>query len=137
MANTLVYSTTTVTFDGIQDFSRSRQAMNSKDFGGTDGTSRQASSNRTQSTVQVTFTFKTDDTYPSSGSSVRQKVKAFANAFKSNADKTWTLSLDMGDGGTVVYTGLITGENGSFQGGTGAVRYIGTISLSVATETFS
>jgi|TARA_R100000479_G_scaffold175568_1_gene126934 hypothetical protein len=137
MADTLVYSSTTITFDGIQDYSRSRQAMNSKDFGGVDGVSRQASSNRSQATVSVTFILRTDDTYPSSGQSVRQKVKAFANAFKSNVDKTWTLTLDMGDAGTVTYTGLITGENGSFQGGTGAVRYLGTISMNVATETFS
>lgn len=124
--------TTTIIFDGIIDKARGRQAMNSKDFGGSDGKSRQAASKRTQANTQVTFKFVTKP-----AKSVRTKVKELANLYKAQADKDMKLTINFADGGNVIYTGKIASEDGTFEGGAGAVRYIGTIDFNIATETWS
>lgn len=136
MADTLTHPpsapTTTITFDGIIDFSRGRNAVNSEDFGSIDGDSRQAASNRTKGDTQISFIFVSD-----SVSSVREKVKALEELYIAEAEDDMKITLNFSDGGTVVYVGKVVDERGVFIGGMGAVKYVGTIDMNVGTVTWS
>ena len=136
MANTLTYPTTsptiTITFDGIVDIARGRTAMNSEDFGSTTGVSRQAASNRTKADIQITFILATID-----GVSVRTKVSELAELYKLYASEDMKITVDFADGGTCIWIGKIVDERGTFDGGAGAVKYMGSFDMNVAQEIWS
>lgn len=128
-----VSPTTTITFDGIIDVNHGRQAVNSEDFGSTIGVSKQAASNRTKGQAQVSIVLATLAT----GDSVRTKVKNLMTLFKLQAEDDMEILLNFADGGTLTWVGKVIAVNGTFQGGTAAVKWIGTIQQNVATETWS
>lgn len=136
MADTLTHPTTspttTITFDGIIDIARGRTAMASEDFGSTVGESRQAASNRTKADLQITFTLATKN-----GVSVRSKVATLANLYKTTASEDMKITINFADGGTCIWIGKIVDERGTFEGGKGAVKYMGSLDMNVKTEIWS
>lgn len=136
MADTLkhpaVTPTTTVTFDGVFDLARGREAMNSKDFGGYAGVSRLAASNRTKAHYTWSFYLVTDG-----ATSARDKVKVLAELMAAYADEDMEVVFDFGGGETLTLVGKIANEDGSFVGGTATTRYMGTIAFNTATVVWS
>ncbi len=136
MASTLKHPatspTTTITFDGIVDFSHGRQAMNSKDFGGTAGTSSLAASNRTQADLQVTVKLVTDAT-----KSARQKYKELADLVKAKVEDDMELYLDFGSSTNLTVVGKVVSLNATFTGGTAQSSVVLTIDMNIATEVWS
>lgn len=124
--------TTTVIFNGVVDANHGRQAVNSEDFGSTTTTSKQAASNRTKAQWQITIDLITNVT-----SDVRVKVKTLMELFNASAKDDMQILLNFADGGTVTLVGKLVNVNGTFVGGTGAVKWIGTVDMNVATETWS
>lgn len=131
MADTLVFGATTITFDGIVDIARGRTAMNSEDFGAYDGESRQAASKRSTADMQITFRFVTDAV------AVRVKVKELVELITPNMDEDMIITVYFADGGTIIWTGKIVDERGTFEGGKAATSYMGTLDLNTKTEVFS
>ena len=143
MANTLIQGTvndsgvfvgesSTITFDGIIDIARGREAMNSEDFGSTVADSRQAASNRSKAHMQISYFLVTEG-----ATSARDKVKELEELYAQKIEDDWQIFLDFGGGESITYVGKLVASDGIFLGGTASVKYQGTLDMNVRTETFS
>ncbi len=122
----------TITFDGIIDIPRGREAMNSEDFGSTVADSRQAASNRSKAHMQISYFFTTEG-----ATSARDKVKELEELYAQKIEDDWKITLDFGGGESITYIGKLVASDGIFQGGTSSVKYQGTLDMNVRQELFS